>query len=96
MIRECKHMRECLLLTQIYSCFSISFLTMSLSKSGDGSEDESQIDESQLTLVMESIQEQFRSYNSFLQDMRKDLKEIKAAQRSNTTRAPPSTTPTRF
>ncbi|KDP20244.1 hypothetical protein JCGZ_09785 [Jatropha curcas] len=45
---------------------------------------------------MESIQGQFRSYNSFLQDMRKDLKEIKAARCSNTTRARPSTTSTRF
>ncbi|KDP30528.1 hypothetical protein JCGZ_15237 [Jatropha curcas] len=45
---------------------------------------------------MESIQEQFESFNSFFQDMRKGLKEIKAAQRSNTTRARPSTTPTRF
>ncbi|KDP41014.1 hypothetical protein JCGZ_03817 [Jatropha curcas] len=69
---------------------------MSSGKFGDNSEDESQIDDSQLKLVMESIQEQFRSYNSFLQDMRKDLKEIKAARRSNTTRARPSTTSTRF
>ncbi|KDP42374.1 hypothetical protein JCGZ_01950 [Jatropha curcas] len=42
---------------------------------------------------MESIQGQFRSYNSFLQDMREELQEIRAAQRSNTTRAHPSNTP---
>ncbi|KDP38324.1 hypothetical protein JCGZ_05754 [Jatropha curcas] len=64
--------------------------------STDNREDESQIDDSQLKLVMESIQEQFKSFNSFFQDMRKGLKEIKAAQRSNTTRARPSTTLTRF
>ncbi|KDP45148.1 hypothetical protein JCGZ_17480 [Jatropha curcas] len=69
---------------------------MSSGKSGDGNEDESQIDDSQLKLAMESIQEQFRSYNSFLQDMRKDLKEIKAARCSNTARARPSTTSTRI
>ncbi|KDP30667.1 hypothetical protein JCGZ_16223 [Jatropha curcas] len=71
---------------------------MSTGKFGDNSGDGSQIEDSQLKLLMESIQGQFRIYNSFLQDMRKELKEINAAQRSNTTRARPhpSTTPTRF
>ncbi|KDP30665.1 hypothetical protein JCGZ_16221 [Jatropha curcas] len=40
---------------------------------------------------MESIQGQFRTYNNFIQDMREELQEIKAARSSNATRAHPRT-----
>ncbi|XP_037492802.1 uncharacterized protein LOC119369916 [Jatropha curcas] len=70
---------------------------MNTGKSGETSGEGNQLQDPQLKLFMESIQGQFRSYNNFLQDMREELQEIKAAQSSNTTRARINNTPpTRF
>ncbi|KDP22888.1 hypothetical protein JCGZ_01962 [Jatropha curcas] len=69
---------------------------MSAGTFGDNSGEGSQMEDPQLKLVMESILGQFRTFNNSIQDMRKELQEFKAAQRSNTIRVRPSTTPNRF